>query len=162
MNITIVAVGTKMPAWVEQGYQNFAKRMQQDCKLKLIEVAAVKRDKQASQSPAQINRLLDKEQIAIEKVLPKNAYVVALEVKGKSYSTEQLAGRLSSWMHLGQEIALLVGGPEGLPAALSQRADEQWSLSTLTLPHPIVRVIVAEALYRAWSLNNNHPYHRAD
>lgn len=151
-----------MPAWVNQGFNEYAKRMQSDCKLRLVEIPAAKRDKQTTQSAAQIQRLLDKEQQAIEKAMPKNAYVVALEVKGRSHTTEKLAERLKSWMYLGQDIVLLVGGPEGLPKALSDKAHEKWSLSDLTLPHPIVRVILAEALYRAWSLNNNHPYHRAD
>ncbi len=162
MNIYIIAVGTKMPAWVTQGYTEYAKRLGGDCKLVMREVAAAKRDKQTTQSAAQLERLLEKERVAIEKALPKNVHTVALEVKGKSYTTEKLASRLDAWMHQGQDVALLVGGPEGLPEAVSKSANEYWSLSALTLPHPLVRVILAESLYRAWSYKNGHPYHRAD
>ena len=162
MNIYIIAVGTKMPAWVTQGYTEYAKRMQNDCKLVLREVVAAKRDKQTTQSAAQLERLLEKERAAIMKALPKNVHIVALEVKGKSYTTEKLAQRLDVWLHQGNDVALLVGGPEGLPPAVSRQANECWSLSALTLPHPLVRVVIAEALYRAWSFKNGHPYHRAD
>lgn len=162
MNIYLIAVGTKMPAWVNQGFTEYAKRLQHDCKLILREVPAAKRDKQTTHSAAQIERLLEKERLAINKALPKNVYQVALEVNGTAHTTEKLADKLNSWMHQGQDVALLVGGPEGLPPALSQAANETWSLSSLTLPHPLVRVMLAEALYRAWTYKNGHPYHRAD
>jgi len=86
--------------------------------------------------------------------------VIALDVLGKSWSTEQLSGQLDQWLASGQDIVLLVGGPEGLSKACLQRADQKWSLSALTFPHPLVRVILAEQLFRAWSILSNHPYHR--
>lgn len=92
--------------------------------------------------------------------IPKGARVVALEVQGKSWSTAQLATRLETWMAEGRDVALLVGGPEGIEPSLSASADERWSLSALTLPHPLVRIVVAEQLYRAWSVTRGHPYHR--
>lgn len=92
--------------------------------------------------------------------IPKGARVVALEVSGKAWSTEQLAARLEAWMGEGRDVALLVGGPEGIEPSLSKKADERWSLSPLTLPHPLVRIVVAEQLYRAWSIIKGHPYHR--
>jgi 23S rRNA (pseudouridine1915-N3)-methyltransferase len=95
------------------------------------------------------------------KAIPKGCRIVALDVGGKAWSTEQLSDQLGQWMGAGPDIALLVGGPEGLAEACLQQADGRWSLSPLTLPHPLVRVVVAEQLYRAWSLLRNHPYHRA-
>lgn len=159
MMIHIVAVGSKMPSWVNTAFQDYAKRLQHDCRLQLIEVALAKRDKQSEQNRA---RALAKEAQAIEKALPKNAYQIHLEVTGKHYSSEHLAQRLQVWQQLGQNIAIIIGGPDGIPTSLRQQANEQWSLSALTLPHPLVRVVLAEALYRAWSINQGHPYHRAD
>jgi 23S rRNA (pseudouridine1915-N3)-methyltransferase len=95
------------------------------------------------------------------KALPGGARVIALDVDGKRWSTEQLGVSLGDWMREGRDLALLVGGPEGLAASCLQRADERWSLSPLTFPHPLVRVILAEQLYRAWTLLKGHPYHRA-
>jgi 23S rRNA (pseudouridine1915-N3)-methyltransferase len=92
--------------------------------------------------------------------VPKGARVVALDPKGKAHTTERLAGRLESWMHGGSDVALLVGGPEGLAPGCLEAAHEKWSLSPLTFPHPLVRIVVAESLYRAWSVMTNHPYHR--
>ena len=93
--------------------------------------------------------------------IPKGAYVIAMEVGGKNWSTEQLSQQLDNWLHGGCDVALLVGGPEGLAPACRARADQLWSLSPLTFPHPLVRVVLAEQLYRAWSLLKGHPYHRA-
>ncbi len=123
MNIHLIAVGDRMPAWVQQSYDEYARRM----------LAAI----------------------------PKGARVIALEVNGRDWSTEQLATQLEGWMGGGQDIALLVGGPEGLSDEARAAASQQWSLSPLTLPHPLVRVILAEQLHRAWSILRNHPYHRA-
>ena len=97
----------------------------------------------------------------ILKAIPKNCLVIALEVKGKTWSTEQLSQKMDEWMNSGQDIALLVGGPDGLSQEASNRAQIKWSLSALTLPHPMVRVLLSEQIYRAWSLLRNHPYHRA-
>lgn len=156
MKIHLIAVGQKMPAWVVQGYEEYARRMPADCALLLHEIAAGKRGKNAD-----VKRILEDEGKRVLEKIPKGAHVVAMEVGGKAHTTEKLAGRLDAWRNLGSDVALLVGGPEGLSDECRRLASEQWSLSNLTLPHPLVRIVVAEALYRAWSVLNNHPYHRA-
>lgn len=155
MRIHLIAVGTKMPAWVEQGYLEYAKRLPSECGLILHEIPAGKRGKNAD-----IARLTRQEGEKMTTSIPKGARVIALEVGGKPWSTEQLSDRLKSWMGEGREVALLVGGPEGLEPGLSASADEYWSLSSLTLPHPLVRIVLAEQIYRAWSILKGHPYHR--
>lgn len=155
MQLHLIAVGSKMPGWVEQGYQEYAKRLPPECALKLHEIPAGKRGKNAD-----IVRLTRQEGDRMAATIPKGAHVVALEVGGKAWSTEQLSARLDNWLGEGRDVALLVGGPEGLEPGLSAAADERWSLSPLTLPHPLVRIVVAEQLYRAWSILKGHPYHR--
>ncbi len=108
-----------------------------------------------------IQRAINDEGERMLKAIPKDCRVVALEVNGRSWSTEQLSEKLGHWMGAGQNLALLVGGPDGLSSAASKRAELQWSISPLTLPHPMVRVLLSEQLYRAWTLLINHPYHRA-
>lgn len=156
MNIHLIAIGDKMPAWVQQGFDEYARRLPRECALRLIEIAPGRRGKNAD-----IARAVRDEGQRMLGAVPKGARVIALEVKGRNWSTEQLAGQLEAWMGSGQDIALLVGGPEGLSEEARAAADQQWSLSPLTLPHPLVRVILAEQLYRAWSILRNHPYHRA-
>lgn len=155
MNIHLIAIGEKMPAWVQQGYQEYARRMPRECALKLVEIAPGHRGKNAD-----IERAMRNECQRMLGVIPKGAHVIALEVRGHSWSTKQLSKQLDSWMADGQDVALLVGGPEGLSAEARAAARQQWSLSPLTLPHPLVRVVLAEQLYRAWSILRNHPYHR--
>ncbi len=156
MNIHLIAVGDKMPAWVLAGYDEYAKRLPPECGLRLVEIAPGKRGKNAD-----IARILRDEGERMLAAVPKGARVVALEVKGRDWSTEQLSLQLDGWLAGGQDIALLVGGPEGLADSCRARADQQWSLSPLTLPHPLVRVVLAEQLYRAWTILRGHPYHRA-
>ena len=144
-----------MPDWVNKGYNEYAKRLKGDCQLKLLEVAAGKRGKNAD-----LLRIKNQEGEKILSAIPKGCLVVALEVRGRSWSTEQLSKQLDSWLHGGQDIALLIGGPEGLSDACVARADVKWSLSPLTLPHPLVRVLLSEQIYRAYSILKNHPYHR--
>jgi len=124
--------------------------------LELKEIAPGKRGKNAD-----IKRIVEDEGVRLKAAIPKSAHIVVLDVKGQSHNTEQLAQRLDTWMHAGQDICLLVGGPEGLSDTCRALAHEKWSLSSLTFPHPLVRVILAEQLYRAWSVLRNHPYHRA-
>jgi 23S rRNA (pseudouridine1915-N3)-methyltransferase len=155
MIIRLIAVGHKMPAWVETGYHEYARRMPRECRLGLIEIAAAKRGKQAD-----IARIMAKEAEAVKAAIQPGDYVVALDVLGKAWSTPELAEQLSRWQDQGRNVSLLVGGPEGLTPELRSMADQKWSLSALTLPHPLVRVVVAEALYRAWTVTVNHPYHR--
>lgn len=156
MNIHLIAVGEKMPAWVQQGYEEYAKRMPRECSLKLVEIAPGKRGKNAD-----IARAMRDEGQRMLAAIPKGARVIALEVNGRNWRTEQLAEQLGNWLGGGQDVALLVGGPEGLSDEARAAAQQQWSLSPLTLPHPLVRVLLSEQLYRAWSILNNHPYHRA-
>lgn len=144
-----------MPAWVETGFAEYQKRLGGECRLLLTEVAAGSRRKSGDSQ-----RILKMEGDKMMKVVPAGAHVVALDSCGKQWDTPGAAEALSRWMHLGCSIALLIGGPEGLADSCRQNSREFWSLSRLTFPHPLVRIIVAEQLYRAWSLLHNHPYHR--
>lgn len=145
-----------MPRWVQEGYEDYAKRLPAQCRLKLVEIVPGRRGKGAD-----LKRILRDEGGRILRSIPKECYVVALDITGKAWSTEQLASRLRIWMNDRRSLALLIGGPEGLDKHCLQNADESWSLSMLTLPHPLVRVVVAEQFYRAWSILHNLPYHRA-
>lgn len=156
MQIHLIAIGDKMPRWVQDGYAEYARRLPAECALRLVEVSAGRRGKNAD-----IARILRDETERLLAAVPKGADVLALEVGGHSWTTAQLADELATWMGDGRDVALLVGGPEGLGDAARDAARRHWSLSALTLPHPLVRVIVAEQLYRAWSILRNHPYHRA-
>lgn len=144
-----------MPDWVTKGYIEYAKRLNGDCRLKLVEIAPGKRGKNAD-----LARIKKTEGDKLLAAIPKGCLVVVLEVKGKPWSTETLSKQLDNWLHSGQDVALLIGGPEGLSDACVARADVKWSLSPLTLPHPLVRVLLSEQLYRAYSILKNHPYHR--
>lgn len=156
MRVTLIAVGTRMPAWVEQGVAEYRKRLPAELQFETREIALAKRGKNAD-----IARAIQQEGMAMLAAVPPRDVVIALDVQGKTFSTEQLAARVAQWQLSGDNVSLLVGGPDGLARDCLDRAGERWSLSALTLPHPLVRVLVAEQLYRAWSINNNHPYHRA-
>ncbi len=155
MRLTLYAVGNKMPAWITQGFNEYSRRFPRDLSFNLVEISPGKRGKNAD-----INRILAKEGELILAAIPKGNRIVTLEVEGKAWTTLQLAQQLERWQLDGRDVALLVGGPEGLAPACIQASEQKWSLSPLTLPHPLVRVLIAESLYRAWSINNNHPYHR--
>lgn len=155
MRVSLVAVGTRMPDWVEAGVAEYRKRLPPEIDFDIREIALAKRGKNAD-----ISRAIAQEGEAMLSAIPARDRVIALDVKGKSYSTEQFAALLAEWQMSGDNVSLLVGGPDGLAGACLERAQTRWSLSALTLPHPLVRVLVAEQLYRAWTINNNHPYHR--
>lgn len=155
MKLRLLAVGTKMPAWVEQGYQEYAKRLPSDCALELVEINPGHRAKNTSKEKA-----MQQEAEALKKAIRPQDHVVALDVKGKPWSTEQLAENLSNWRMQGGDVALLIGGPDGMTQDVLSLAKQRWSLSNLTLPHPLVRVLMAEQLYRAWSILQGHPYHK--
>lgn len=155
MKLTLIAVGTKMPAWVQQGYDEYARRFPRDLPLELIEIPAGKRGKNAD-----IKRILEIEGEKMLSAVPRGNKVVTLEVTGENWSSPQLASKLTEWQHDGRDVCLLVGGPEGLAPSCIAASEAKWSLSALTLPHPLVRVVLAESLYRAWSICTNHPYHR--
>ena len=155
MKIQLVAVGTRMPDWVITGFKEYQRRFPRNMELELVEIPAGKRGKNAD-----IARILHKEGEMMLAGIPKGNKIVSLDLSGKTWTTTQLATQLSRWQLNGQDISLLIGGPEGLAPSCKQAASQSWCLSSLTLPHPLVRVIVAESLYRAWSVNTNHPYHR--
>jgi 23S rRNA (pseudouridine1915-N3)-methyltransferase len=155
MQIHLISVGNNMPLWVQQGYAEYAKRLPRECELVLKEIPAGKRGKHAD-----VARLVKEEGDKMLTALPPRAHLVTLDIPGKAWTTRQLADNLKIWLESGQNIALLVGGPEGLAEAVKECANQSWSLSNLTLPHPMVRIVVAEQIYRAWSILNNHPYHR--
>lgn len=155
MRIHLIAVGTRMPEWVNMGYGEFAGRMPPECRLHLIEIPLSKRAKGPDTA-----RWIEQEGERMLATVPKGCQVLALEVTGKEWSTEELSGELARWLQDGRDVALLVGGPDGLAPACLARAGKRWSLSRLTLPHMLVRVVVAEQLYRAWTCLQGHPYHR--
>lgn len=155
MQINLIAVGRKMPEWVQRGYDEYASRLPQDCRLVLKEVAAGKRLRNSD-----TRKIVREEGERMLAAVENQTYIVALDERGACWSTEQLAGSLQKWLENYRQVALLVGGPEGLAPQIRARADEIWSLSKLTFPHPVVRVLVAEQIYRAYSVLNNHPYHR--
>lgn len=144
-----------MPGWVEEGCTEYTKRLSGDISLELVEITAGKRLKGAD-----LARLKEQEGDALLAALKPQERVIALDVLGRTLSTEDMAATLRDWQVDGRPAALLIGGPEGLSRAVLERADEKWSLSRLTLPHPLVRIVIAEQIYRAWSLLKGHPYHR--
>lgn len=155
MRIRIIAVGTKMPDWVEQGYAEYAKRMPRECVVEMLELPLAQRGKNTD-----IAKAMEKEGEAMLAAIGKGEQVIALDVKGKSWSTEQLAENMASWKMSGTNYCLLIGGPDGLAPACLAMASAKWSLSPLTLPHPLVRIVVIEQLYRACTILQNHPYHK--
>ena len=155
MLIKLIAIGTKMPAWVTQAYQDYADRMPRECRIKLIEIEAMKRTKNAD-----LEKIMAFESEQLLKATEKTDLIIALERQGKAISTLGLSEQISQCQQLGQNLCLLIGGPEGISENALKQAAQLWSLSALTLPHPLVRVIMAEQLYRAMSILQNHPYHR--
>jgi 23S rRNA (pseudouridine1915-N3)-methyltransferase len=155
MRIQLIGVGAKMPAWVTQGFQEYQKRLPANLSLQLVEIPLTSRGKHAD-----VTRMIQKEGRLMLEAIGKQDFVVALDVLGKSWSTEQLSTQLAQWQMNGHNLSILIGGPEGLAPECLQRADQRWSLSPLTLPHPMVRILVAEQLYRAWTLLQGHPYHK--
>ncbi|OOR89589.1 23S rRNA (pseudouridine(1915)-N(3))-methyltransferase RlmH [Moraxella caviae] len=158
MKLRILSVGHKMPAWVQSGIDDYLKRLQPMMSTEIVEIAPAKRSK--NPSPAEIDKYKHSEGKAILAAKQPKEKLWVLEVTGKIISTEQLAERLENLMPEGVDIALVIGGADGVSSEVLAAADFKWSLSMLTLPHPLVRVVLAEQLYRAMSIINNHPYHR--
>lgn len=156
MRIHLIAVGQRLPDWIVRGYEEYAKRMPPECRLELVEIGPGQRGRKLDPK-----RAMDAEGERQLAAIPKGALVIALDERGQSWDTPEVARRLGGWLGEGRDVALLVGGADGLAPACRERAELSWSLSKLVFPHPLVRVILAEQLYRAWSLLNNHPYHRA-
>lgn len=155
MRLSIIAVGGKMPAWVNDGVTEYDRRMPRELKLNWREIPLVRRGKDTSPE-----MLRNREGEKILKSIPPAEKVIALDVRGERWSTEQLAQQLKRWQMSGDNYSLLIGGPDGLSQECLERASGRWSLSDLTMPHPLVRILLAEQLYRAWTINANHPYHR--
>lgn len=156
MKLIVAAVGSRMPGWVDEAWNDYAKRMPPDCSLDLREIKAEPRG--SGRSAAQ---LMAAEAKRIEAALPSGCHRVALDERGKDMTTVQLSARLEHWRTLGRDIAFLIGGPDGLDPVLKQQCPELLRLSSLTLPHPMVRILLGEQLYRAWAIMTGHPYHRA-
>ena len=155
MKLWLVAVGQRQPAWADAAYADFAKRFPPELRLELKAVKAEPRS-----GGKNTEQLMAAEAVRLEAALPRGARRVVLDERGARLTTPQLAQRLAAWRQDGRDVALLVGGPDGLADTLKAGADETLRLSDLTLPHAFVRVLLAEALYRAWTVMVNHPYHR--
>jgi 23S rRNA (pseudouridine1915-N3)-methyltransferase len=156
MRARLIAVGERMPAWVADGFAEYRKRLSHDLPLELVEIRLGVRGK--GRDPA---RAIAEEGAAVRAALPKDAHVVALDGRGVGWSSEDLAQAFARWRMNGRDLAFLIGGPDGHAPEMLARADQKWSLGPLTLPHMLVRLVVAEQLYRAATMLAGHPYHRA-
>jgi 23S rRNA (pseudouridine1915-N3)-methyltransferase len=155
MQLIIAAVGHKMPAWIEDGFGEYAKRMPPECRIHLKEIKPV--DRSGSKTA---DTVMAQERVRIEAAIPKGARVIALDERGKDLTTVQLSQLLTQWQQDGRDVTFVIGGADGLDAGFKASADMLVRISSLTLPHGMVRVLLAEQLYRAWSITQNHPYHR--
>jgi 23S rRNA (pseudouridine1915-N3)-methyltransferase len=156
MRARLIAVGERMPAWVAEGFAEYRKRLSHEFPLELIEIKPGLRGKGRDDARATLD-----EGAAILTALPRDIHVVALDGRGKTWSSEDLGQRLEQWRMGGRDVAFLIGGPDGHAPDVLARADQRWSLGPLTLPHMLVRLVLAEQLYRATTLVAGHPYHRA-
>lgn len=156
MQLVIAAVGHKMPAWIETGFQEYAKRMPQECRIILKEIKPVERSGSRT-----AETVMAQEREKIEAALPKGARVIALDERGRDWTSVQLSQQLVQWQQDGRDVAFVIGGADGLDPGFKAGADTLIRISSMTLPHGMVRVMLAEQLYRAWSITQNHPYHRA-
>lgn len=154
MKLVIVAVGQRMPDWAQTAYDDYAKRFPPDCR---VETRTVKTEPRGSKA---LDALLAAERGRIEAAVPKGARIVALDERGAALTTMALAQHLRQWQQGGDDVALVIGGPDGLDAGFKTAAHQRIRLSDMTLPHALARVLLIEQLYRAWSINANHPYHR--
>jgi len=156
MQLVIAAVGHKMPAWIEAGFGEYAKRMPPECRLLLKEIKPIERG-----GGKTAETVMAQERIKIEAALPKGTRIIALDERGKDLTTIQLSQLLTQWQQDGRDVTFVIGGADGLDAGFKSTADMLIRISSMTLPHGMVRVLLAEQLYRAWSITQNHPYHRA-
>ena len=155
VKIRLIAVGSKMPGWVEEGWHEYARRLPGEMPLELVEIPLTTRSKNAD-----ITRMIRQEGEAMLAKVQPGERIVTLEVQGRAWSTEQLARELERWRLEARNVNLMVGGPEGLAPEVCARSEQRWSLSALTLPHPLVRILVGEQIYRAWTVLSGHPYHK--
>ncbi len=156
MKLLVIAVGTRMPKWVQSAWDDYSKRLPADCALEIKEIKPEPRT--SGKTPQQ---MMQAEAKRIENALPANCLRIALDEHGKAPTTMDLSQMLLSWRNAGQDVAFLIGGPDGLDAEIKRQCHSLVRLSSLTLPHPMVRVVLAEQLYRAWAIMTGHPYHRA-
>ncbi|RDS84775.1 23S rRNA (pseudouridine(1915)-N(3))-methyltransferase RlmH [Dyella monticola] len=156
MRARLIAIGERMPAWVAEGFAEYRKRLSHDLPLELIELKPGARGKGRDDV-----RAIHDEGVAMLAALPRDIQVIALDGRGKAWSSEELAEQLAKWRMAGRDIAFLIGGPDGHAPEVLARADQKWSLGPLTLPHMLVRLVLVEQLYRATTLLAGHPYHRA-
>ena len=156
MHIRLLAVGDRQPGWVDDAFDTYTGRFPREWRFRLDTIATVKR---AKKEPA--NRAIDAECERLLAKLSADEQVVLLDESGTQLKSQSLASRIAEWQLDGRDLSFIIGGPDGVSAACRERADFTWALSPLTLPHGLARVVLAEALYRAWSLQAGHPYHRA-
>ncbi|NNE06245.1 MAG: 23S rRNA (pseudouridine(1915)-N(3))-methyltransferase RlmH [Xanthomonadales bacterium] len=156
MHFKVAAIGQRMPSWVSDAWREYSKRFPRNPSIELIELATARRGRNAD-----ISRLVESEGDKLLAAIPDHAVAVALDERGEAWSTKTLAEHVRGWMAGGQDVYFMIGGPDGLSSACIRRADKRWSIGPLTLPHPLVRVILVEQLYRALMVVGNHPYHRA-
>lgn len=155
MQVRCLAIGNKMPAWVNGGVAEYQKRLPREWRFDFVELPLGGRAKNRD-----LQQAIQQESESMLKMIDGREHVIALDLNGKNWSTEDLGQQLQNWQFEGQNISFLIGGPDGLGQPALSRANQKWCLSALTLPHPLVRVLLVEQLYRAWSLLNNHPYHK--
>ncbi len=155
MIVHLIAIGSNMPNWVKDGFEEYQGRLRNEVQLKMVEIPA-----QARKKNADIRKILKEEGQKMMAAVPKGARIVGLDVIGKAVTTPELSQMMAGWLQGGTDIALLIGGPEGFSDEVKQSFQQSISLSKLTLPHPMVRILVAEQLFRGWSILHNHPYHR--
>lgn len=155
MHINLITVGKRMPGWVRESFNEYNKRLPDEYHLNLVEITPTTRSKN---KPA--TKVIAEEEKKIRDTIPKNSIIIALDEKGKQFNSNKLAEYLGLWGQQGRDLSLVIGGADGLAENFKKTADMLWSLSPLTLPHALVRVIVAEQIYRAWTIIQGHPYHR--
>ena len=156
MKIHIITVGNKQSDWINRGFQEYAKRLNQEVTIQLKEIVAVTHYKNMT-----ADEIKQKEADKIRSAIPKNTLLIVLDERGRSLTSKDLACEMQQWLDSGQDVSLVIGGAEGLEKTLIDEADNCWSLSAFTLPHGLVRILIAEQIYRAWSILKCHPYHRS-
>jgi 23S rRNA (pseudouridine1915-N3)-methyltransferase len=155
VKLHLVTVGKRMPAWITSGFNEFNMRLPAELRLNLIEITPAIRGKSGS-----IKKAMKEENKSISAVIPKGSLIVALDEKGKQFNSIRFSARIGAWLQHGRDVSFIVGGADGLDDDFKKTADEIWSLSSMTLPHALARVVLVEQVYRAWTIMNNHPYHR--
>jgi 23S rRNA (pseudouridine1915-N3)-methyltransferase len=155
LKITIITVGNKMPNWIVEGCHEYAKRLTENTQLKLIEIPMISRTKSTH-----IEKAMERESLLMKAAIPNNARLIGMVINGETFSSEGLAQKIEKIQQTHSHLCFLIGGPEGMAPELISACDEKWSLSKLTLPHPLARIVLIEALYRGISILKNHPYHK--